>query len=107
MGIEIVILSLSAYALAHLLVNEEGPYEILTKFRRFVGITQEIEDELSEGKYESAEQLGVFGKMFLCDICASTAIGSSFGSIYLLNTDFHYLCIPLAVVGLIFAIKRV
>ena len=104
--VQILILGISAHALGFLIVNEEGPFDVLTKLRRFVGLSKDVEDRLDEGEHNAGNELNVLAKMFTCDICTSTAIGSILGILLLVGFKSIILwSIPAAIVGVALALK--
>lgn len=65
--LDFAILSLATRRIASLLVYEDGPWEILGKFRCWVGVTY---DEHSRPCAAS-----VLGKLFQCSFCVSLWVG--------------------------------
>lgn len=104
----------AGYALGYLLVNEEGPFDILVKFRRLIGISQEVEDKMLEGDYSARDGLNVFAKMVTCDLCASVAITIVLSVILAFSGVFPEgyptilkILLPFSTIGILFLFKKV
>lgn len=98
-----VILALATWRVAHLLVDETGPFEIFDWLRAQFGIrvSEEGEFYLREG---SDNQIG---KMLLCLQCTSMWVGLLFGVLYKLWPIFTFnLAVVLAFSALACVIDR-
>lgn len=103
-----------SHGVGYLLVNEEGLFDILKKFRRLVGISKTVEVAIEEGDYEVVEGLNPFAKMLTCGICTSTFISLVLGVFLCFNLDFpdnypyllEYLS-PFVAMGLTLILKKV
>ena len=83
-----VVIALALYALSYLLVYEDGPYAILLRFRRWVGV-EYTEDGTRYGKTQ-------VGDMFNCPVCLSIWLSVPIVLIGLVDTRLLY---PLSAVG--------
>lgn len=109
MGIETVVfvtvVALAGHALSKLLAEENGPLDIFVKFREFIGITEEVEEELEEGNRDVVDSLGVLGKMFICGVCSSTAVTLLLAVVGLIPY-LNIIPIILSPVGLVYFIRN-
>lgn len=100
MLIAILILGLASWRLASLLVVEEGPFDILGKFRSFIGIRY---DELSK-PYGT----NVIAEAFTCVWCASMWIAILFSIAYYISAHFAVmLSLPFAVSTVVIIVERI
>ena len=77
----LIILSLAVWRLSYLLVDEEGPGDILVKFRWLIGIREKITvdgDKVSR----VIETHGIIARLFRCVWCLSIWIALIFALIY-------------------------
>ena len=97
----IVVLALATYEVSWLLydTSKQGPYDLLEKFRSFVGVTYD-ERSMPYGK-------NVIASAMLCMYCSSFWIGLIMALLYIaIGNVFLYVMLPLAINGaVIFMLK--
>lgn len=99
----VLILGTSGASVGYLIVNETGPFDILLKIRRSVGLTEDVQESLDMGEYEIYDQLSVLAKMFTCDTCTCTATTVIFSLINVIFPESIYLfstfsCVSIALI---------
>lgn len=85
-----VVVALALYALSYLLVFEDGPYAILLRFRRWVGV-----DYTDDGDRYGKTQVG---EVFNCPVCLSVWLSVPVVLVGLIDVRLLY---PLAAVGVV------
>lgn len=78
-AVEISILGLATWRLTSLLVYEAGPYELLARFRRTIGVYYD-ERSRAQGRNE-------FARAFTCAWCLSVWIGAAVAGAYYLSSE--------------------
>lgn len=107
--INLILLSLATYGLTRLISQEKGPYEIIKKFRKLIGIYEneiEIEDEMGLRrtvieKYNTNE----FAVLIDCVYCLSFWISLGLCFVFL-PFSFDLILNWLAVYGLVYLILK-
>lgn len=74
----LIVLSLAVWRLSYLLVDEDGPGDILVKFRWLIGIREKVTAEGSR----VLETHGIIARLFLCVWCLSVWIALIFALVY-------------------------
>lgn len=86
---DFIILSLAVWRISNLLVDESGPYDILSKFRYAIGI-----DYTDRGERFTTNE---FAELFDCVFCLSVWVGLFVSLCYFsLPTYTIYVCYPFA-----------
>lgn len=99
--IDIIILGLATWRFASLLANEDGPFEILAKFRRFVGVRSMTGfDVNNKPALPTVFGTNELAKMVLCVWCNSVWIGLVITLFYALFPVTAWLCLPFALSAL-------
>jgi len=89
----LVIFILATYRLSHMLTYDYGPYEIISKFRHWIGVKYD-ERSIPYGTNE-------FSKGAICQYCNSVWFGVMITLLYLwLGHTAIWLCLPLALSGI-------
>jgi len=104
--ISMLVIGLAGSSIGYLIVNENGPFDVLSKIREYAGITQEVQQKLDEGDYQAYEDLGLFGKMFTCDTCSSTAFTIFFWLTYLIFPPIIHLWAAFSAVSVALIVKN-
>ena len=100
MLIAILSLGLASWRIASLLVVEEGPFDILAKFRSFIGIRY---DELS-----TPYGTNVIADAFTCIWCASMWIAILFSIVYYIHAHFAImLALPFAISTVAIIVEKI
>ena len=74
-----IIYSLAVWRLSHMLVHEEGPFDIFGKLRDISG--------LSYDAYSQPITPNVFSKILMCVNCTSVWVSIVLGLLYLININ--------------------
>ena len=103
--INLIIVGFAGYGLGNLMVDYEGPLDIFEKYRRLIGITEDIENKMLQGNAKVRDNLNFLAKMFTCNICATTALTLLFSITLFFPESIIYLS-PLAALGVVFKLNE-
>lgn len=73
--VHFAILGLAVWRISHMVMGEDGPWDIVAKFRHFLGVRYD----------ENSEPYGttMASKMALCVWCNSVWVGIGYGTLYM------------------------
>jgi len=96
--LEFAILVSAVWYMAIILVDEDGPFDILYKFRKFMGV-----DFKSDGGWYGRT---IFGRILICKLCTSFWISIIVSALYYLFGEVVvWLAFPFSVAGLAILIE--
>jgi len=95
---DLIILILATYKISHLFALEDGPFEILSKFRDWAGVSYS-EHSVMQGTNE-------FSKGLICLNCNSMWFGIVIVIFYVLCPIAIWLLLPIAISGMITVINN-
>jgi len=93
---EWLILAIATWRLSHLLVSEDGPFDILFRFRKLIGFQVSPSYPLDETDFEWLPQ-NKLAELFACVWCISIWIGLGFYVGFMITpTTTLYVALPLS-----------
>lgn len=100
--IDILILAFATWRLADILIVEDGPWDIVLKFRN--AIAMNYNSEVDAYKYKDS----MFGKLFACIRCMSVWVGAFWMLMWLFlpTTILYVMAFPFAFSGAAILIDR-